>query len=382
MNKFPQLLTKKLEQRQQENSLRTLPVHNDLVDFSSNDYLGLSKSAAIFNQAHQYLMQNNIVGNGATGSRLISGSHSLYQIAEGYIAEFHHAESALMFNSGYDANVGLFSSLPQKDDVVLYDEYIHASIRDGIRLSNARAYKFKHNDTADLEKLIMRHKNERGEIYIAIESVFSMDGDCAPLQTMVDLSEKHECRLIVDEAHALGIVGEKGEGMVQDLGLQDIVFARLITFGKGLGCHGAAVLGAKELTDYLVNFARSFIYTTALPQHSLATILTAYQYLNSEGAAGVKVLKHIVSFFTSEIKKHNLENIFINSTSAIHCAIVPGNEKVKNISSVLQQHGYNVKPILSPTVPQGSERLRLCLHTYNTKDEIKGLITALYKALQ
>src|SRR5690606_7718543 len=251
------------------------------------------------------------------------------------------------------------SSVPQKEDVVLYDEYIHASIRDGMRLSNAKAYKFKHNDLSHLESLISRHKDDAGEIYIVTESVFSMDGDSPDLVQLIRLSEKHHCRLIVDEAHALGVFGNTGEGLLQQLGMQDNVFARIMTFGKGLGCHGAAVLGSAQLKDYLVNFARSFIYTTALPPHSLATIYTAYSHLKNNTSIKNRLIDNI-SFFTSKIDELSLSNYFIPSSSAIHCAVIPGNEKVKNISSVLQQKDFDVKAILSPTVPEGQERLRFC----------------------
>src|SRR6187402_3876394 len=177
---FPKILTEKLETRRQNKSLRTLPQPNELIDFSSNDYIGFSKSETIFNAVHQFLLDHNIKNNGATGSRLISGNHQLYVESENYIAQFHQSESALLFNSGYDANVGFFSSIPQKDDLILYDELCHASIRDGIQLSNAKSYKFKHNDFENLELLIQRNPNTL--IYIVTESVFSMDGDCPNME--------------------------------------------------------------------------------------------------------------------------------------------------------------------------------------------------------
>jgi 8-amino-7-oxononanoate synthase len=287
MRQFPKNLSAKLEIRKQNNALRQLPLLNKLIDFASNDYLGLSKSESVFQETHQYLINNKIIQNGATGSRLLSGNHKLYPETENYIAQFHKSESALIFNSGYDANVGFFSSLPQKGDLILYDELCHASIRDGIQLSNAKAYKFNHNDFEDLERLILRNQN--AVIYIVTESVFSMDGDTPNLDELVQVSEKYNCYLIVDEAHALGVFGDKGEGLVQMLDFQNQVFARIMTFGKGLGCHGAAILGTLELTDYLVNFSRSFIYTTGLSPHSIATILMAYRYLDEEKQAIVLV---------------------------------------------------------------------------------------------
>lgn len=374
-------LSMKLQQREELNAIRTLPVSGNHIDFSSNDYLGFAKSEVIYLQAQQIIAKNALNTNGATGSRLLTGNHNLYTEAEDTIAAFHKAECALLFNSGYDANSGFFSSVPQKGDVVLYDEYIHASIRDGLRLSHATAYKFRHNDVSHLQAILDKQHGRGGEIYIVVESVFSMDGDCSPMGEFITLAEKFGCRIIVDEAHALGVIGETGEGLVQHLGLENSIFARIMTFGKGLGCHGAAVLGSEELKCYLINFARSFIYTTGLPPHSVATILSAYKHLLRDGKCEVKKLKDIVSFFSDEVHSQNMSSYFINSNSAIHCAIVPGNEKVKNISSVLKAVGFDVKPILSPTVAKGKERVRICLHSYNTTDDITALLTALRKAL-
>lgn len=383
MKSFPKSLSDKLAQREVANALRKLPVDANRIDFSSNDYLGFSKSKQIFEDAHQYLINTGSIANGATGSRLISGNHDRYKITEDFINQFHQAESALIFNSGYDANVGLFSSVPQKGDIILYDEYIHASIRDGIRLSNAKAYKFGHNGVIDLERLLKKAYNEIGEneIYVVTESVFSMDGDSPDLEKLVHLTNEYKALLIIDEAHALGVGGEKGEGLLQSKNLHDKVFARIMTFGKGLGCHGAAVLGSPQLTAYLVNFARSFIYTTGLPPHSLATILTAYKYLHSHSSER-KALNGIISFFTSEINRLGLTEFFIESRSAIHCAVIPGNERVKNISSVLQEHNFDVKAILSPTVPEGQERLRFCLHAYNTQQQITTVLELLKVTIQ
>jgi 8-amino-7-oxononanoate synthase len=374
MRKFPKNLSAKLVNRKQNNALRQLPLSSKGIDFASNDYLGLSKSETIFHKTHQYLIETNDIQNGATGSRLLSGNHKLYQETENYIAQFHKSESALIFNSGYDANVGFFSSLPQKGDLILYDELCHASIRDGIQLSNAKAYKFNHNDFEDLERLIFRNQNT--VIYIVTESVFSMDGDTPNLEELVQVSEKHNCYLVVDEAHALGVFGEKGEGLVQDLKVQDQVFARIMTFGKGLGCHGASILGAPELRDYLVNFSRSFIYTTGLSPHSVATILMGYHNLDKE-KQNIELLRGNIIHFNQEKNLFGLKQLFVRSKSAIQSAIIPGNEKVKSIANQLQEKGFDVKAILSPTVPEGQERLRFCLHSFNSKEEISEVLRLL-----
>jgi 8-amino-7-oxononanoate synthase len=376
MKQFPKSLTQKLQQREQNNALRKLPISNNLIDFASNDYLGFARSEEIFNQTHQYLLENDIKMNGATGSRLISGNHNLYQITEDYIANFHQSEAALIFNSGYDANVGFFSSVPQRNDVILYDELCHASIRDGIQMSNAKSYKFQHNDFEDLEASIKRFQTDLCEVYIVTESVFSMDGEAPNLEELCNLCEKYNCNLVIDEAHALGVFGDFGQGFVQSQGLQNKVFATIVTFGKGLGCHGAAILGSQELKNYLVNFARSFIYTTGLSPHSVATILIAYRYLESEKET-IQNLKRNIQFFNQEKLQLGLKPLFVYSKSAIQCAIIPGNEKVKSIATQLQENGFDVKAILSPTVPEGQERLRFCLHSYNSEKEISKVLQLL-----
>ncbi|MFN4026214.1 MAG: aminotransferase class I/II-fold pyridoxal phosphate-dependent enzyme [Flavobacterium sp.] len=379
--KLPNPLQTKLEQRQVNNALRRLPSDNSLVDFASNDYIGFAHNENLFHQTHQYLLDNNIKTNGATGSRLISGNHDLYQVTENFIAQFYQAEAALIFNSGYDANVGFFSCVPQRNDIILYDELCHASIRDGIQMSHAKAYKFRHNDTEDLQKLLLKFEPatrnpQLATIYIVTESVFSMDGDSPNLEALISLCQKYNAYLVVDEAHALGVFGEQGKGLVQSLGLQDQVFACIMTFGKGLGCHGAAILGSAELKSFLVNFARSLIYTTGLSPHSVATILVAYQHLAKEKET-LALLKNNIIFFNQEKLRLGLKPIFVYSKSAIQCAIIPGNDKVKTIATQLQQHGFDVKPILSPTVPEGQERLRFCLHSYNSETEILNVLELL-----
>ncbi len=374
---FPKKLQQKLENRKANNALRQLGAHNDLVDFSSNDYLGFSKSETIFNNTHKFLTEHNATHNGATGSRLLSGNHLLFDIVETLLSDFHNSEASLIFNSGYDANVGLFSCIPQRGDIILYDEYIHASIRDGIKLSNAKAYKFKHNNLKDLESHLERSReaSQDTNVYIVTESVFSMDGDSPDLQGMVHLCKKENTFLIVDEAHAIGIFGERGIGMIQDLNLENDVFARIITFGKAIGAHGAAILGSQSLKQYLVNFSRSFIYTTALPPHTLATVQSAYHELIQ--SKNRNKLHQNIAFFKAETIKNKLQDFFIESHSAIHCCIISENKKVKSIAKKLQEHGFNVKPILSPTVPKGQERLRFCLHAYNSKAEISQVLNLL-----
>jgi 8-amino-7-oxononanoate synthase len=200
-----------------------------------------------------------------------------------------------------------------------------------------------------------------------------MDGDSPNLEILAQLSKKYNCLLVVDEAHALGVFGTNGQGLVQELQLQDNIFARIMTFGKGLGCHGAAIIGSQELKEYLVNFARSFIYTTGLSPHSVATILMAYHHLETDTVA-INTLRENTIHFNQEKNILGLKPLFVRSKSAIQSAILPGNEKVKAIAKQFQDKGFDVKPILSPTVPEGQERLRFCIHSFNTKEEISQVL--------
>jgi len=373
MDRLPIKLKSKLEKRHQDNSLRQLGTSGNLIDFSSNDYLGFAKSEVIFNCTHDFLKEHGIASNGATGSRLLSGNYSLYPIVETLLCEFHNTETALVFNSGYDANLGFFSSVPQHGDLILYDEFIHASIRDGIQLSNAKAYKFRHNDLGDLDKKLRLDKFDN--IYVVTESIFSMDGDSPDLVAISGLCQTYKAFLMVDEAHSIGVFGEKGVGLIQHLELENMVFARLVTFGKALGSHGAAILGSSELKNYLINFSRSLIYSTALPPHNLATIHSVYSQL--QDTKEIDNLRWNIQFFKSEIKKNKLQDEFIESDSAIHCCIISGNEEVKSIARELQNHSFDVKPIVSPTVPKGHERLRFCIHSYNSEEEISEVLQLL-----
>jgi 8-amino-7-oxononanoate synthase len=204
-----------------------------------------------------------------------------------------------------------------------------------------------------------------------------MDGDFAPLMEFVSICEDYNVKLIVDEAHATGIFGKNGEGKVVELGLEQKVFARVHTFGKALGCHGSIVLGSESLRNYLINFSRPFIYTTALPIHTLVSIKSAYKLLSISNE-GISKINGLIKFFREKIHNSGLNN-FLNSFSPIQSVILEGNENVKNISGLIQKDGFDVRPILSPTVPKGKERLRICLHSFNTEEEINGLLLSLKK---
>jgi 8-amino-7-oxononanoate synthase len=366
MNRFPKKLLSLLDKRKTENNFRTLSLPNkNLVDFSSNDYLGFSKNPELKTLKDSILKEYQIQQQGSTGSRLITGNSQIHVDCEKQIATFHNGEKALLFNSGYDANVGVLSSVLQRGDIVLYDELCHASIIDGMRLSFATAFKFKHNDVSQLQELLKKNKSAEN-IYVVTESVFSMDGDCALLKEISAICKSQNAYLIIDEAHAIGVYGEKGRGLCNELNIEQDCFARIYTFGKAMGVHGAAVVGSNDLYNYLVNFARSLIYTTALPASSVALIKASYNLLQNTNQT--KALQENITLFNELTFK--LQNK-INSTSAIHCFLIEGNENAINASKQLINKGFDVRAIKSPTVKAGTERLRICLHATNTKQELQ-----------
>ncbi len=373
--KYP-FLADALQRRKEVNAYRKLTTKNGLVDFCSNDYLGFSKQSEFLIDVNGANSPDKESVIGSTGSRLITGNSERAEQLEARLAQFHYAPSGLLFNSGYAANLGVFSSVPQKGDTVLYDELIHASIRDGIRLSHANAWSFAHND---LQQLTEKLERAKGNVFVAVEAIYSMDGDAAPLQALSSLCKQYHAHLIVDEAHATGIFGEKGEGLCVELGVEDDVFARIHTFGKALGCHGAVVLGEETLRNYLINFSRPFIYTTALPAHSLYAIEIAYNVLEIKFDSVLKI-RSLINLFKDNVDEGNSLN-FIPSSSAIQCIKISGNDRVKMVAEHLQKSGYDVRPILSPTVAEGEERLRICLHAFNTPQQVKELLTVLKSQL-
>jgi len=360
-------LLKKLNERQEQNAFRRLLLPAGKTDFCSNDYLGIVRNQLIEKQLDA--VAHPAYRHGSTGSRLLAGNYALVEETEKMLAAFHDAEAGLIFNSGYDANLGLLSCIPQRGDTIIYDYLSHASLRDGIRLSFAQSFSFKHNDLADLEK---RLQTATGTIFVVTESVFSMDGDTAPLTAISELCRQYGAYLIVDEAHATGVVGAKGDGLVQQLYLQNACFARVHTFGKAVGCHGAIVLGSEQLRNYLINFSRSFIYSTSLPEASVAAIRCSYElfpHMNEERAH----LQQLISTFQQAAMPWEK----LVSNTPIQIVIIPGNDAVKKVAGALQTAGLDVRPILYPTVPSGKERLRIVLHAFNTTEELQQVIKLL-----
>lgn len=366
---LPTSIVNALNERTQEVALRTLAVNQGGVDLCSNDYLGLARILG-----RQAAIGRN--SGGATGSRLVSGNTAEHENLESFLAAFHGSQGALLFGSGYEANIGLLSALGGRHDTVIYDDLVHASMRDGVRLGQARSYSFRHNDPEDLRQ---KMKAARGEIFVAVESLYSMDGHEAPLRELAGVCREKGAFLIVDEAHATGVFGERGEGLVQSKGLGDEVFARVHTFGKALGFRGGVVVGSAELRQYLINFSRPFIYSTAPDSLTLATIRSAYELQAGMDDERLVLFSLIRAFRAMRQEFPALQ--FLESESPIQGIVVPGNHSVVAVESALAQQGYFARAIRSPTVPAGTERLRVCLHAFNSEAQLREALEVVQGAI-
>jgi 8-amino-7-oxononanoate synthase len=370
------------EKSQQKRHLRA-PLS---IDFVSNDYLGWARASTQVAQLDNYfhaLASQFGDAHGATGSRLLSGQTTNISTLESAIAQFHQTEAALIFNSGFDANVGVLSAIGDRHTVFLYDELCHASLIDGMRLSMSRAvYKFRHNDVAHLTELLTQYAGKT--IVIVIESVYSMDGDVAPLREIVMLARATQAGIVVDEAHATTVIGKHGEGLTQSLNLHNDVAVRIHTYGKGMGCHGAVVVGSQVLIELLINFARPFVYSTALPPLSYATIARAYSRLQTDTQSRAQLHERI-GYFNQSIQHYPWDKCsvkWLDSRTPIQGLVIGDVMRTHKVVEQLHSAQLDVRPIFAPTVPAGTERLRICLHAFNTHDEIDLLCLTLWKALQ
>ena len=357
-----------LKEREKTNTLRSLKTSERLIDFCSNDYLGLARNKELKDSYLKVINDLYSEPLGSGGSRLLAGNNSYTEETEKSLASFFKAEKALIFNTGYVANLALFSSLPHRNDTVICDELIHSCIKDGIKLSNATKLSFKHNNVKDLEKKL---KRVAGNKIVAIESIYSMDGDTAPIHEIIQICKENKAQLIIDEAHSVAILQNEGKGLCIQEGVDKDFIARVYTFGKGLGAHGACVVGSSQLIDYLINFARPFIYTTAMPVHSIALIKTSFDFMSRRPELRQRLNNNIKLFKTT------LAVTFIESNSPIQAVLFPGNEAVKKACKNLQLKGFDVRPVIGPTVKKGTERIRVCIHAQNTPKEIINLANAI-----
>ncbi|OJJ42791.1 hypothetical protein ASPZODRAFT_75957 [Penicilliopsis zonata CBS 506.65] len=381
-----QSLKDTLVERKKKGRLRQLTLPEYSVDFCSNDYLSLSTSPLFrdsFLERINAIPPDLPIASG--GSRLLSGNSEAAESVERFLAGFHDAQAALLFNSGYDANVGVLSCIPQPGDIILYDELIHASLHEGMRLSRAEIkIALDHSCPESLKQRLIEHKETSRNIFVVVESVYSMDGDIAPLDQLVKTVEESGLQnvyFIVDEAHATGVLGPKGAGLVQMMDLQSRMFIRVHTFGKALASHGAVVLCCNTTRHYLINYAKTLIYTTAIGIPFLCSIGTAYRLL--ETGQTDKMQSHLQSLIQHmHAKLLPLSNTKLqvdhHPTSPIFSLRTP---MPKHLAETCLWHGYGVRAIMSPTVPVGKERVRVCLHAGNTFEEVDGLVGIIEKWL-
>ncbi len=336
----------------------------EYLDFSSNDYLGLSDHAGLKSASKEAIDR---FGTSASASRLLSGDLSLHHELEEATAAFKGKEASLVYNSGYQANVGIISALCGKGDAVFFDRLDHASIIDGILLSGAGSFRFRHNDTGHLRELLEKKRNRFKEALIVTESIFSMDGDRCPLKEVVDLKERYGCKLLVDEAHATGIFGKNGSGLVEEEGLTERVDMIMGTFSKALGSFGSYIASSVKIRDYLVNSSRSFIYSTALPPSVIAADLAALRIIKEEPRRRKDLLENSAHLRRALGEK----GLKVKGSSQIIPVIIGESNKAVEISKGLRDRGYWVLPIRPPTVPKGGSRLRFSLSFHHKKDVLE-----------
>ena len=336
--------------------------NKEYIDLSSNDYLGLSSHPKLIEAAKEAL---ETYGTGSSGSRLLSGDLEICHRLEETTAKFKGKEAALIFNSGYQANVGILSALYGEGDAIFSDKLNHASIVDGLLLSGAKFFRFKHNDIAHLKSILEKERAKFKNTLIITETIFSMDGDRPDLKALVELKESFDCSLMVDEAHATGIFGKNGSGVIEEEGLADKVDLIMGTFGKALGSFGAYLASSNEIIEYMVNRCRSFIYSTALPPATIACNLASIKLVKDEPYRRAELLK-AARDFRSSLKEKGFD---VKGVSQIVPVIIGENHATVKMAEALQEKGYWALPIRPPTVPQGEARLRFSL-TFDHKNNV------------
>jgi 8-amino-7-oxononanoate synthase len=366
---FEEIIAGKLAEKQKQGLLRSLG-HPQGVDFSNNDYLGLANHFEIAKSAADAYMKH---GAGSKGSRLLGGNHKLFEETEKWLANWKGAEAALIFNCGYSANLGVISAFCNSETHLFCDRLNHASIMDGYSMSGGKLYRFKHNSPADLEKSLQK-VNTNGLKLIAVEAVYSMDGDVAPLKEYADLAEKYGAMLYVDEAHSDGILGPGGKGLIAELGLEKRVHLSLTTFGKAYGTMGACVFGSKLLVDYLINSARSFIYSTAISPGAVVAMQKAVEVSTRDSFRRESVLK-MSADFRRKITEADVN--CMQSETQIVPIVLGTAERVQKCSEFLLEKGFYTACIRPPTVPKSTARLRINISAAHREKDVDSLAEAL-----
>lgn len=344
----------------------------EVINFSSNDYLGLSRHP---NVVKAFIDGALKFGTSTCASRLVCGGRDFYSAVEDKIAEWKGTETALLFQSGYHANTGVIPALVGKEDIIFSDELNHASIIDGCRLSGAKILIYSHCDIEHLEDL-MRKSSGRRKLIIT-DSVFSMDGDTAPLEKIVEIKEKYGAFLMVDEAHATGIFGREGEGLVKESGLKDVVEIQMGTFSKAGGCFGAYIAISERLKALIINKARSFIFSTALPPPVVSAISASIDVMRRERWRAERVLSYARRIRTTSA----LMGIRTKGHTQIVPLIFGSSEKTMLIADRLVSMGFFVKGIRPPSVPEGGSRIRVAPSAEHEEDEIERFLSALKEVI-
>lgn len=343
------------------------------LDFASNDYLGLSRSEEIRARLARFLSGAELLGS--TGSRLVSGENPVLRETEEFLAHVFSAPSALLFGSGYLANLGVTGALAVPGAEFFSDALNHASLIDGIRLTKCKCSVFRHNDLAHLQSLLSA--SEAPVKIIVTESVFSMDGDGPDIPGLRDLANAADAFLILDEAHAVGVLGQRGLGAAEEAGFESAKTAIVHTCGKALGGYGAFVTGSNEIRELIVNRGRAFIYSTAPPPLQAVQTRAAIELMLAEPER-LQRLHFNVLFFSAELAKRQVPA----SGGHIVSVIIPGNGCVSEAAQLLEREGLFVKAIRSPTVPAGTERLRITIKAFHREADLIRLADLLSEILK
>ncbi|MCJ8324793.1 MAG: 8-amino-7-oxononanoate synthase [Rhizobiales bacterium] len=359
------------------NGLKRRARHRELVlsgsglDFSSNDYLAMSQHPKLLAAVTIALAEG--VGLGATGSRLLRGHHTEHQVLETQAAQFFGSQAALYFANGFMANYALFTCLPKLGDLVIYDELVHASIHDGMLASKATTRAALHNDLQDFEDKIInaRNKGVKGRIWLAIESIYSMDGDMASAANFMRLANKYDAFLVVDEAHATGVWGQGGKGLMAKWeGAENLI--TIHTCGKALGASGAFICAPQTIYDYMVNFSRPFIFSTAPAPLMAFTVAKSLEILQTEPELSA-TLKQLIKYASGLFAELGIKP----SGTQIQPVIIGDAAKTMQIARQLQQAGFDIRGVRPPTVPDGSSRLRITLTLNVTERDIGDMVSLL-----
>lgn len=369
-----QFLVEALDAYQKKGLMRSLTNRaGNCIDFDSNDFLGLAINEELkeivlrdlSKQSHQYLF-------GSTGSRLVSGNLPILEETEQWLAHFFKSEDAILCKSGFEANHSFFGYVPQRTDTIIYDAEIHASIKTTARLSGATCLSFRHNDTDNLQ---LKAKSTKGRVFVAVESIYSISGDVAPLKNLADICRKNNWLLVVDEAHTTGIAGNYGEGLCCELGIEKDIFARIHTFGKAAGCSGAVIVGNQSLKSYLLNFAIPAIYSTAMPPAQAIAIKNHLSFIQNNPELKANLQLNMDAFNSSFCDYFTVKKQHIIPLEA-------GNrEETIRIVQTLGKLNIALKAMLPPTTSGNKSLIRITLHSNNSFSEIDYFFSQLRKLL-